>query len=98
VFGLAAAGALLLTALHVKGGDFSKLHARQSAWFGIFVAGLAVISYLGNYGNGLKVLPYGSDIALVSLLSLGVFWLALKSKIDAAETRALLAATPPELD
>jgi amino acid transporter len=98
VFGLAAAGALLLTALHVKGGDFSKLHARQSAWFGIFVAGLAMISYLGNYGNGLKVLPYGSDIALVSLLSLGVFLLALKSKIDAAETRTLLAAVPPELD
>ena len=62
------------------------------------MAGLAVISYLGNYGNGLKVLPYGSDIALVSLLSLGVFWLAIKSKIDAAETRALLAAAPPQLD
>jgi hypothetical protein len=32
------------------------------------------------------------------LLSIGVFWLAIKSKIDAAETRALLAAAPPQLD
>ena len=73
VFGLALAGALLLSFLHWRRGDFSKLHARESAWFGIFVAGLAAISYLGNYGNSLKLLRHGSDMALVTLLSLGVF-------------------------
>jgi amino acid transporter len=98
VFGLALAGALLLSFLHWRRGDFPKLNARESAWFGLFVAGLAAISYLGNYGNGLKLLGHGSDMALVAILSLGVFRMAIRTRLRAAKTRALIAATPPEID
>lgn len=61
-------------------------------------SGLAVISYAGNYGNGLGLLRHGSDMALVALLSLGAFWLAVGTRLPAARTKALIAATPPELD
>ncbi len=98
VFALAFAGALLLCLLHWKRGDFANLNLTEAAWFGLFVAGLAAISYLGNYGNGLKLLRHGSDLALVALLSLGVFWLALRRRLPAAKTKALIAATPPEFD
>ncbi len=98
VFGLALAGALLLSFLHWRRGDFSKLNVRESAWFGLFVAGLAAISYLGNYGNGLKLLGHGSDMALVAILSLGVFRMAIRTRLPATKTRALIAATPPEID
>ena len=101
VFALALAGAVLLSALHLKRGDFARLDARQSAWFFIFVAGLAAISYLGGYGNGLNVLHHGIDLMLVATLSLAVFWLALETRLSDAEAGALVAKSladdPPKL-
>ena len=91
VFALAAAGAALLSGLHLKRGDFARLHARQSLWFWVFVAGLAVISYAGNYGNGLKLLPHGLDMVLITLLSLGAFRLALKTRLCDADCAAMFA-------
>jgi hypothetical protein len=61
----------------------------------LFVAGLAAISYLGNYGNGLKLLGHGSDVALVAILSLRM---AISTRLPTAKARALIAATPPEID
>jgi hypothetical protein len=37
-------------------------------------------------------------MALVAMLSLGVFWLAIRTRLAAAKTTALIAATPPQLD
>jgi len=91
VFALALAGALLLSLLHLHRGDFSTLHARQSAWFWIFLAGLGAISYAGNYGGGLGLLHHGADMVLVSALSLGVFWHAIRSRLSDRETAVLFA-------
>jgi amino acid transporter len=96
VFGLAAGGALLLGFLHWRRGDYTNLDLSQSAWFWLFIAGLAVISYTGNYGNGLGLLRHGSDIALVVALSLGAFQLAMRMRLSAGRTAALMTATPPE--
>jgi amino acid transporter len=85
VFALALAGAVMLSLLHLHRGDFARLHARQSAWFWLFVSGLAVVSYTGNYGHGLGLLRHGADMAVVSVLSLAVYFLALKTRLDDAE-------------
>lgn len=66
--------------------------------FWLFIAGLAVLSYAGNYGDGLGLLGHGSDLALVGLLSLGAYWLAIKTRLPAARTEAFIAATLPDLD
>ena len=73
-------------------GDFGRLNARQSAWFWCFVGGLALVSYTGNYGHGLGLLRHGVDMALVTVLSLATFWLALRTRLPDAETAALFAA------
>ena len=91
VFALALAGAALLAGLHAYRGDFDRLDIRQSAWFWLFVAGLALVSYTGNYGNGLGLLRHGLDMVIVAVLSLAVFWLALKTRLGDAETAAMLA-------
>jgi amino acid transporter len=67
------------------------LRARQSAWFWIYLAGLAGLSYLGNYGNGLGLLSYGLDIVLITIFSLPVFWLAVRSRLPSQNTCALIA-------
>jgi amino acid transporter len=90
VFALALAGALLLAGLHAYRGDFDGLDVRQSAWFWLFVAGLALASYIGNYGNGLGLLRHGLDMVIVAVLSLAVFWLALNTRLGDAETAAML--------
>ncbi len=77
-----------ITGIVGSGWLFASLYAAQ-------LAGPAAISYAGNYGNGLGLLPHGSDMALVAVLSLGVFRLAVETRLPAARTRALIAATPP---
>jgi amino acid transporter len=98
VFALALAGALLMSLLHARRGDFGRLNARQSAWFWWFVGGLALVSYAGNYGHGLGLLRHGVDMALVTVLSLATFWLALRTRLSDAETAALFAAARAEGD
>jgi amino acid transporter len=92
VFALALVGAASLSLLHLYRGDFSKLHARQSAWFWLFVGGLALVSYVGNYGHGLGLLHHGLDMIVVAVFSLAVFSIALITRLDDAEAAALLAA------
>ena len=92
VFALALVGAACLSLLHLHRGDFSKLHARQSAWFWLFVSGLALVSYAGNYGHGLGLLHHGLDMIVVAAFSLAVFYIALVTRLDDAEAAALLAA------
>lgn len=94
VFSLALAGGAMLSLLHLRRGDFSRLHTRQSLWFWLFIGGLAAISYVGNYGHGLGLLHHGFDMAIVAVLALAVFWYALKSRLDNGETAALLAPEP----
>lgn len=96
VFALALAGTALLSVLHLKRGDFDRLDARQCAWFFIFVGGLAVISYLGGYGNGLNVLQHGIDLMLVVTLSLAVFWVAMETRLSDAEAATLVAKSAAE--
>ena len=91
VFALALAGAAMLSALHLRRGDFHALHARQSAWFWLFVAGLALISYTGNYGHGLGLVHHGVDMAIVGVFSLFVFFLALRTRLGDREAAALIA-------
>jgi hypothetical protein len=80
----------MLSLLHLRRGDFGRLHARQSAWFWLFIAGLALVSYTGNYGHGLGLVHHGIDMALVTAFSLAVFRLALKTRLGDDEAAAFL--------
>jgi amino acid transporter len=90
VFALAIAGGGILTALHYWGGESGKLKLRQSLWFWLFVDGLGALSYLGNFGGGLGVLPKYVDLLIVSAFSLFVFWVAVRDRLPDAETAELV--------
>jgi amino acid transporter len=89
VFALAFAGGAVLVAMHA-GCSTDKLDLRQSLWFWLFIAGLAAVSYAGNYGNGLDLFPSGVDLLIVSAFSLAVFWVAIRDRLSNAETGELL--------
>ncbi len=57
------------------------LEARHVAWFWPYIAGLALISYTGNYGNGLALIPVGIDLVLIAVFSTIIFHIAIKLRL-----------------
>jgi len=93
VFLLTLVGLVMFLAIRLRARTQSEpLHARQSGWFWLFAAGLAVLSWLGNYGNGLGMLPQGLDLLLVSLWSLLCFWLGVRWRLPKEDTKRLIEA------
>jgi amino acid transporter len=90
VFALAIVGGGVLIGLHYWGGETGRLDLKQSLWFWLFIDGLGVISFLGNYGGGLGVIPKYVDLVIVGGFSLGVFALATRDRLPDAQTVALL--------
>jgi hypothetical protein len=52
---------------------------RPALWLVPYVAGLAVLSWLGTYGGGLGLIPFGWDLVLCAFLGLGAFVWATRS-------------------
>jgi amino acid transporter len=90
VFALAILGGAVLIGLHYRNKAAAKLDLRQSLWFWLFVNGLGTLSYLGNFGGGLGLLPKYGDLLIVSAFSLFVFWVAIRDRLPDAETAKLL--------
>lgn len=79
----ALVGVLLLTvARHVPLGGRQPLGPaalRASAWLWPYLAGLAVLGYLGPFGGGRDVIPFGWDTLLVAAFSLLIYRIALRA-------------------
>lgn len=74
--------------------DRVPLYWRASVWIWPYYVGIATISYLGNFGGGLAVLPSGVDLALIVALSLVTLWLAVRYSLSADEVRRLMHEDP----
>lgn len=96
VFALAIAGGALLMGVHYWTGDKEKLDLKQSLWFWLFIDGLGVLSFVGNYGGGLGLLPKYGDLAIVGSFSLLVFWIAIRDRLPDAETHELIKSAQLE--
>lgn len=76
---LLAGAALFFTygVRHIKG----SADLAEAAWLGPYFVGMGAISALGTFG-GLGVLTYGSDSVLVVLLSIAVFFHAVRCRLS----------------
>jgi amino acid transporter len=63
------------------------LHWRTTAWMWPYLIGMAVISYLGQYGGGISLIPLWLDIVVVIVFSLIIFYWAVASVRPVAEVR-----------
>jgi amino acid transporter len=92
VFLLTLVGLTIFVATRFKNADPTEpLHVQHSAWFGLYAVGLAVISWLGNYDGGLGLLPAGLDLALITILAFGCFWLGVRWRLPDETARQLIA-------
>lgn len=70
-----------------------ELDGKQAFWFLLYLCGLGVCSYLGNYG-GKHILPQYWDLLYVLLFSLLIFNLAILSRKPDSHTQKLVAGNP----
>ena len=67
------------------------LELKNAFWLVPFLGGIWIISYLGNFGGGLGIIPFGWDLLACTLLALGVFAFAIRCKLPEDKVRRYLA-------
>jgi len=84
-----AAGMIVLFTYHfgTARGRQLTFHWRESAWIWPYFTGLTLISYLGNFGNGLNILPFGWDFVVIAIFCWIIVGLAQHFILPAAVTR-----------
>jgi amino acid transporter len=90
---IAAAGTAAFIVWHVRRDGVRSLHIGSVAWLFLYFAFLAAVSWLGNFGNGLGLIPSGYDAAIIVVLSLVLFRLAQSTAFPVEEARRLIAET-----
>lgn len=64
-----------------------SLHWREAIWLWPYFIGLTFISYLGNFGDGKAIIPFGWDFAIIAIFSILIMWLAVKLRLPSEETQ-----------
>lgn len=60
---------------------------KTSWWIIPYFIALSLISYLGTFGGGVNIIPFGLDFVIVGLLTVIIFFFAAKSANNGAELR-----------
>ncbi len=71
-------------ALHQARGDDHQWDWRAGAWYAPWLAGLALLSWLGDYGGGQGVLHFGSAFPVTFVFSLLIYWMAIAWRLSPA--------------
>lgn len=99
IFLVAAVGFLLfLTMRGLNYGRSDPAQIRGSAWIWPYYVGLAIMSYLGNYGDGLGVIPFGVDLVILAVFSLVIFQLALRLRLAPETIAGQLVTSRDEIE
>ncbi len=68
----------------------NNLDAHTSIWAFIYIFGEGVISYLGNFGNGIGLLPRNWDMLIVAIFSAVILYLSQRQALPAERTQAYI--------
>ena len=60
---------------------------RSSIWIWPYIIGLTLISYLGSFGGGKNILPFGWDLVVIAFFSIFIVFLASSFKSSAERTQ-----------
>ena len=74
--------------------ELPRLDLRGALWLPPYLAGIAVISYVGRY-DGRNLLPFWVDIGVVAAFSVAIFALAVSLRLDPAEMRGYVEHLDP---
>lgn len=66
------------------------LNIRASIWIWPYFIGISFISYLGNFGGGHEIIPFGWDFAIIAIFCILIMGLAMRFKLSAHETKSYI--------
>ncbi len=78
--------------------DDLPLHIAASVWVWPYFIGISVISYLGNFGHGRAILPFGWDFAVIAIFCIIILWLAMRFKLPCHVTKSYVQRLEMQLD
>ncbi len=79
--GIALMAGMVLLLVRFRG-RLDEMDVTEALWLVPYLAGIGLISYLGQFGDGaLKQIPFGWDIVLCTLFSAVIFTLAVRSAL-----------------
>jgi amino acid transporter len=93
-----ALGFALLAVAQATNRSARSLEWRGASWLWPYLTGMAVISYLGAFGGGLGVIPFGWDVVVVSVFSMAIYALAISVRLAPEEVRRHVAEAREEAE
>lgn len=58
---------------------------KHGSWAIVYLIAMGLVSYLGDYGGGLAIIPRGPDMIVIALFSLVILWWAWASRLPKAQ-------------
>ena len=71
---------------------------RSAVWMGPWLGGHVIIGWLGRYGGGRNILPNWTDIAVVSVFALAIFYWAIAVRLSTEDAAREVAKDARQLD
>lgn len=73
---------VVLAVYHLsKRGSSTPLDWKQSIWIWPYFIGIMLVSYLGSFGGGKDIIPFGWDALVLAVLCVVVLYLAIKYRL-----------------
>ena len=88
--GCLVVGSLLFLVRMSKTG-LGEMDLKQSFWMLPYLGGMAIISWMGSFGGGAGILPFGWDIVVISVFSVAIYWIAVKGCLSSEKYESYLA-------
>jgi amino acid transporter len=79
---LCLAVGLVLLIVKVKSTRGEQMDLAEAAWLLPYLVGLGILSYLGDFGHGQGVLPFGWDMLLIAAFCILIFWYAVRCRLS----------------
>ncbi|MCL9782479.1 APC family permease [Vibrio sp. S4M6] len=64
-----------------------KIDWKESTWMWPYFIGLTVLSYVGNFGTGHHLLPFGWDFVIIGIFCAAIMMLAMRFRLPNADTQ-----------
>lgn len=93
IYAALAVGLVVLAASYGFGAnpDRPPLDWRPALWLWPYIGGMAIISFLGSFGGGRNVIPFGvADTAVVAIFSLVIYTFALSVRLPPERVQAYI--------
>ncbi|MCY4330187.1 MAG: APC family permease, partial [Endozoicomonadaceae bacterium] len=81
-----------------KRGRTYELRFWNFFWFILYLLGLTLCSWLGSFGGGLNIIPFGYDFVILGVFSVIIFIMALYSASDKSKIQAKIYNDPEYID